>query len=86
MSHCGDSSLVFGLTYPVTKLPILAIETEGYSYHNESTEQHKRDLMKDHILSCYGLPLLRLSTKGSNEKERVIKKLDSILSNSIATA
>lgn len=63
----------------VTKEPILAIETDGYSYHNESTEQHQRDLMKDHILSCYGLPLLRLSTKGSNEMERVIKELDGIL-------
>lgn len=63
----------------VTKQPILAIETDGYSYHNESTAQHQRDQMKDHILSCYGLPLLRLSTKGSNEKERVIKELNCIL-------
>ena len=35
--------------------------------------------MKDYILSCYGLPLLRLSTKGSNEKEKVTQELDSIL-------
>ena len=63
----------------VTKQPIMAIETDGYSYHNESTEQHQKDMMKDHILACYGLPLLRLSTKGSNESERVSKELDSIL-------
>lgn len=45
--------------------PVHAIETDGYSYHNDETEQYQRDMMKDHILSNYGLPLLRLSTKGS---------------------
>lgn len=46
---------------------------------DKSTEQHQKDLMKDHILACYGLPLLRFSTKGSNESEKVSKELDSIL-------
>ena len=35
--------------------------------------------MKNHILSTYGLPLLRLSTKGSNEKEKVLDKLNEIV-------
>lgn len=74
-----STHLDFLITNRVTKLPVLAIETDGYSYHNKNTEQHQRDLLKNHILSCYGLPLLRLSTKGSNEREKVIKKLDSIL-------
>lgn len=74
-----SSHLDFLIINRVTKLPVLAIETDGYSYHNENTEQHQRDLLKNHILSCYGLPLLRLSTKGSNEKDKVAKELDSIL-------
>ncbi len=63
----------------VSKLPILAIETDGYSYHNDSTIQHKRDLMKNHILSTYGLPLLRLSTKGSGERERITELLNALI-------
>lgn len=63
----------------VTKKPVLAVETDGYSYHNDATEQHRRDMMKDHIFQLYNLPLLRLSTKGSGEKERVIEELDKIV-------
>ena len=56
--------------------PVLAIETNGYSYHNDETEQHQRDMMKDHILSNYGLPLLRLSTKGSGEREKMVHPIN----------
>lgn len=63
----------------VSKQPVLAIETDGYSFHNEETEQHQRDMLKDHILATYGLPLLRLSTKGSNEKEKVLDKLNELV-------
>lgn len=59
----------------VTKEPLLAIETDGYSYHNEQTEQFKRDRMKDHILANYGLPLLRLSTVGHSEEQRIVDAL-----------
>lgn len=70
-----STHLDFLIINRVTKLPILAIETDGYSFHNDQTIQHHRDLMKDHILSSYGLPLLRLSTKGSGEKDKVISML-----------
>lgn len=59
----------------VTKEPLLAIETDGYSYHNEQTEQFKRDRMKDNILKNYGLPLLRLSTVGHSEEQRIVDAL-----------
>lgn len=65
----------FLLTNRATKKPVLAIETDGYKYHNDKTEQHKRDIMKDHILETYKLPLLRLSTTGSNEKEKIINAI-----------
>ena len=60
----------------ISKKPILAIETDGYSFHNNTTQQHQRDKMKDHIFSLYSLSLLRLSTKESGEKEKIIEQLN----------
>lgn len=63
----------------ISKKPILAIETDGYSFHNDKTEQHKRDLMKDNIFALYSIPLLRLSTKGSGESEKISELLNRCL-------
>ena len=63
----------------VTKKPVLAIETDGYTYHNNEAEQHQRDLMKNHILEVYGLPLIRLKTNESGEKEKIVSSLKSIV-------
>lgn len=60
----------------VTKEPLLAIETDGYSFHNEQTEQFQRDRMKDKILELYGLPLLRLSTVGYGEEQKIVALLN----------
>ena len=49
----------------------LAIEVDGTQYHKTSSNQGKRDVIKDSILASIGLPLLRLSTAGSQEKERI---------------
>ena len=81
VSHYS-THLDFLLFNHVTKKPVLAIETDGYSYHNENTEQHRRDLLKNHILSVYGLPLLRLSTTGSGAYERVVAALREIFGSS----
>ena len=54
---------------------MLAIEIDGYSFHKEGTEQHERDKKKDHILEVCGIPLIRLKTNGSNEKDRIIQAL-----------
>lgn len=70
-----NTHLDFLIVNQVSKLPVLAVETDGYSFHNDKTEQHRRDIMKDNILNCYGLPLLRLSTRGSGEKEKVASAL-----------
>lgn len=74
-----NTHLDFLIVNNVSKRPVLAVETDGYSYHNSKTTQHQRDLKKDHILSSYGLPLLRLSTKGSNEKDKVAAMLDRLV-------
>lgn len=53
----------------------LAIEVDGTHYHKFGSSQGKRDTIKDSILSAIGLPLLRLSTSGSQEKEKIAKAL-----------
>ena len=65
----------------VTKEPLLAIETDGYSFHNEKTEQFQRDRIKDKILALYGLPLLRLSTVGHGEEQKIVNMLNKGINN-----
>ncbi len=78
ISHYS-THLDFLLINHVTKKPVLAIETDGYSFHNDETEQHRRDLMKNHILEVYELPLLRLKTNESCEKERITSTLQTLI-------
>lgn len=78
ISHYS-THLDFLIINHVTKKPLLAIETDGYSYHKEDTEQHLRDKMKNRILEAYSLPLLRLSTIGSKEEERIVAALSSLV-------
>ena len=53
----------------------LAIEVDGTRYHKADSDQGRRDLIKDSILNSIGLPLLRLSTAGSQEKEKIRQAL-----------
>ena len=78
ISHYS-THLDFLIINHVTKKPVLAIETDGYTYHNDETEQHQRDLLKNHILEVYRLPLIRLRTNESGEKEKILSALESII-------
>lgn len=69
----------FSLVNRVTKKIILAIEVDGYAFHNKETRQAERDLLKNHIFEIYKIPYLRFSTTGSNEKEILINKLNSLM-------
>ena len=62
----------------VSKQPVLAIETDGYAFHKSGTSQSERDIKKDRILELYGIPLVRLSTIGSNEKKIIGDKLSEV--------
>ncbi|MBP5488555.1 MAG: DUF2726 domain-containing protein, partial [Bacteroidales bacterium] len=53
----------------------LAIEVDGTQYHRADSNQGQRDTMKNQILAAIGLPLLRLSTAGAQEKEQIIRAL-----------
>ena len=74
-----DSHVDFMIYNKVTKQPVLAIEVDGYAFHKEGTKQHERDILKDGIFAKYDLPLMRLSTTGSGEKEKIISKLNELL-------
>ena len=58
-----------------SKAPILAIEVDGYRYHRPGSRQAKRDRMKDAILEKSGVKLLRFSTTGSGEKDKILAAL-----------
>jgi len=58
---------------------VLAIEVDGYSFHKQGTKQSGRDVIKDAILEKYDIPLIRFSTTGSQEKERLHDKLNEII-------
>ena len=53
----------------------LAIEVDGTQYHKSTSDQGKRDVIKDSVLASIGLPLLRLSTAGSQEKEKIVQAM-----------
>ena len=63
----------------ISKKPVLAVEVDGYEYHKEDTVQASRDLLKNHILELYEIPLLRFKTNGSGEKERIVEMLDKLV-------
>lgn len=60
------------------KKPSLAIEVDGYAFHKKSTAQSQRDELKNEILKKYNIPLIRLSTIGSDEKNIIKNKLDEL--------
>lgn len=63
----------------IGKKPVLAIEVDGYKYHEEDTVQASRDLLKNHIMELYEIPLLRVKTNGSGEREKIIDMLEKLV-------
>ena len=50
---------------------MLAIEVDGTAFHKAESKQAERDLKKNSILEKCAVPLLRLRTDGSGEKEKI---------------
>jgi len=63
--------LDFLLYNKISKMPVLAIEVDGFDYHKSGTEQYRRDELKNRILKLYGIPLLRFPTNGSEEYVKI---------------
>lgn len=62
----------------VDKSPVLVIEVDGYAFHRKGSRQAERDVLKDSVLNKAGVPILRLSTTGSNERVRIAERLRKI--------
>lgn len=60
------------------KVPVLAIEVDGFRFHRQGTYQAERDKMKDKILNKYNFPILRFRTNESNEKDKLTSKLNEL--------
>ena len=55
----------------MSRKPVLVIEVDGVSYHEQSEKQRERDSKKDSILNKNDIPILRLKTNESNEEGRI---------------
>lgn len=67
------------------KEPVLVVEVDGHEYHRNNEKQKKRDVMKNKILEQINLPILRIATNESYEKEKLIKMLDRVVKQSAVT-
>lgn len=65
----------FVLFRRIDKSPLLAIEVDGTAFHVAGSAQANRDEMKNRIFEKCGIPLLRLRTDGSGEKEQIKQQL-----------
>lgn len=65
----------------VTKTVILVIEVDGIRYHEQSQKQSLHDEIKDRALQANEIPFLRLKTNESNERARIINKLNEASNN-----
>jgi superfamily I DNA and/or RNA helicase len=73
------ASLDFVIYRKIGKSCVLAIEVDGFEYHENNPKQLNRDRLKNSILEKYKIPLLRLPTNHSGEEEKLKKKLDELL-------
>jgi len=64
------------------KEPSLVVEVDGYAFHANNEKQKHRDNMKDKILNGVNIPILRIATNESGEKERLINMLDGVINDS----
>ena len=62
----------------MSRMPVLVIEVDGISFHEQQKNQLERDAKKNSILKKSGVKLLRLKTNESNEEERIKSALDSV--------
>lgn len=69
------ASLDFVVYNRVTNQPLLAIEVDGFAFHENNPTQLARDALKNDILRVHDLPLLRLPTTGSGEQQRILDAL-----------
>jgi hypothetical protein len=70
------ASVDFVVYNRVTNRPLLAIEVDGFAFHENKPAQLARDAIKDEIFKAHRMPLLRLATTDSGEDQRIRRALD----------
>ena len=70
------ASVDFVIYNRVSNRPLLAVEVDGFAFHENNPAQLERDSLKNEVLHTYGMPLLRLPTTGSGEEQRIRTALD----------
>jgi len=75
----SSSHVDFLLYNKISKKAILAIEVDGYAFHEGQTSQLRRDSIKNQILEKCAIPLIRFATNGSDEEGKLVNKLREIL-------
>lgn len=73
------ASLDFVIYRKIGKSCVMAIEVDGFEYHENNPKQLNRDRIKNSILEKYKIPLLRLPTNHSGEEVKIKNKLDELL-------
>lgn len=61
----------FLLFNQMDKQPVLAIEVDRTVFHEAGSKQVEQDIKKNSILKKCAIPLLRLRTDSSGEKEKI---------------
>ena len=74
-----NSHVDFIIFNKMSRKPILAIEVDGVFFHEQKDKQMERDIKKNSILEKVGIPILRLKTNESNEKNRIISAIEDVL-------
>jgi len=73
------SHIDFIIYSKINKQIVLAIEVDGWAFHENNPKQLKRDKIKDNVLDKYNIPLIRFATNGSQEEEKLFNYLKSLL-------
>jgi Protein of unknown function (DUF2726) len=75
--YCAYSQSVDFVVYNrIINQSLLAIEVDGFAFHENRPDQQARDAVKDEILDAHQMPLLRLPTTGSQEYQQIRQALD----------
>lgn len=61
----------FAIINVFDKKPVLLIEVDGISYHEQNERQSNHDAIKDKAISMSFIKLIRLKTNGSNEEQAI---------------
>lgn len=79
------SAVDFVVFSKYNKLPVLAIEVDGFGSHENNYNQQQRDAKKASILEKVWIPLLRLPTTKSGEREKLVEEFNKIVKSKISS-